>query len=33
VVALPLDLDIFFRSGSTTNPEIAACDHGTVPNS
>lgn len=28
---LPLDLDIFLRSGSTTKPEIRACDHGTVP--
>jgi hypothetical protein len=28
---LPLDLLIFLRSGSTTNPEMAACDHGTVP--
>src|SRR4051794_1384471 len=33
VVALPLDFDIFLRSGSTTNPEIVACDHGTAPNS
>src|SRR5215218_6009081 len=33
VVALPLDFDIFLRSGSTTKPEIVACDHGTVPNS
>src|SRR3954462_14597098 len=33
VVALPFDFDIFLRSGSTTKPEIAACDHGTVPNS
>src|SRR5215218_7917980 len=30
VVALPLDFDIFLRSGSTTNPEIVACDHGIV---
>jgi hypothetical protein len=28
--ALPLDLLIFFRSGSTMNPEMSACDHGTV---
>src|SRR3954462_6848479 len=33
VVALPFDLDIFLRSGTTTNPEMAACDHGTAPNS
>src|SRR5919199_5064293 len=33
VVALPFDFDIFLRSGSTTKPEMAACDHGTVPNS
>src|ERR671928_103682 len=33
VVALPLDFDIFLRSGSTTNPEMAACDHGTASNS
>src|SRR5215212_10860920 len=31
VVALPLDLDIFLRSGSTTKPEIVACVQGTVP--
>jgi hypothetical protein len=31
VVALPLDFDIFLRSGSTTKPEIVACVHGTVP--
>src|SRR3954454_14475480 len=30
VVALPLDFDIFLRSGSTTKPEIVACVHGTV---
>src|SRR5215218_3811569 len=28
---LPLDFDIFLRSGSTTKPEIAACDQGTTP--
>src|SRR3954467_6727040 len=33
VTTLPFDFDIFLRSGSTTNPEIAACDHGTVSNS
>src|SRR5919199_6874953 len=33
VVALPFDFDIFLRSGSTTKPEIVACDHGTAPNS
>src|SRR5215203_2606301 len=33
VVALPFDFDIFLRSGSTTKPEMVACDHGTVPNS
>src|ERR671928_355034 len=33
VVALPFDFDIFLRSGSTTNPEMAACDHGTASNS
>ena len=27
---LPLDFDIFLRSGSTMNPEITACDHGAV---
>ena len=29
--ALPLDFDIFLRSGSTMKPEIIACDHGTTP--
>src|SRR3954464_11099708 len=33
VVAFPFDFDIFLRSGSTTKPEIVACDHGTAPNS
>src|SRR5436305_13908365 len=33
VRALPLDLDIFLRSGSRTQPEMAASDHGRVPNS
>ncbi len=28
VTTLPFDFDIFFRSGSTMNPEIAAWDHG-----
>jgi hypothetical protein len=28
--ALPLDLLIFLRSGSTMKPEISACDHGTT---
>ena len=27
---LPLDFDIFLRSGSTMKPEITACDHGTA---
>src|ERR687884_1724396 len=31
VTTLPLDFDIFLRSGSTTKPEIVACVHGTVP--
>src|SRR4029079_5218515 len=30
---LPLDLDIFLRSGSRTQPEIAACFHGSESNS
>ena len=29
--ALPLDFDIFLRSGSTMKPEIIACVHGTTP--
>ncbi len=29
--ALPLDLDIFLRSGSTTKPEIIERSHGSVP--
>ena len=29
-IALPLDLLIFLRSGSTMKPEISACVHGTV---
>ena len=33
VTTLPLDFDIFFRSGSRTQPEMAACAHGSVPNS
>ena len=33
VIALPFDLLIFLRSGSSTKPEIIACDHGTVPSS
>ena len=28
VTTLPLDFDIFLRSGSSTQPEIAACAHG-----
>ena len=32
-IALPLDLPIFLRSGSTTKPEIVARDHGTQSNS
>ena len=28
VTTLPLDFDIFLRSGSSTQPEIAACVHG-----
>ncbi len=28
VVTLPLDFDIFFRSGSSTKPEIMAFAHG-----
>ena len=31
VTALPLDLDIFLRSGSRIQPEIAACCHGNTP--
>ena len=29
--ALPLDFDIFLRSGSRMKPEISACDQGTTP--
>ena len=29
-MTLPLLFDIFLRSGSSTQPEIAACRHGTV---
>ena len=29
--ALPLDLLCFLRSGSSTQPEIIACDHGVTP--
>ncbi len=28
MTTLPLDFDIFLRSGSSTQPEIAACFHG-----
>src|SRR5665811_687735 len=31
VTTLPLDLDIFLRSGSRIHPEIAACAHGRDP--
>src|SRR3712207_5587399 len=31
VTTLPLDFDIFLRSGSTTKPEMVACVHGDVP--
>ena len=31
MVTLPRDLDIFFRSGSSTQPEIAASDQGSRP--
>ena len=33
VTTFPLDLDIFFRSGSRIQPEIATSDHGSAPNS
>jgi hypothetical protein len=31
VTTSPLDLDIFLRSGSSTQPEMAASDHGRQP--
>ena len=30
MTTLPLDFDIFLRSGSSTQPEMAACAHGSV---
>ena len=33
VTTLPLDLDIFLRSGSTMKPEMAASVHGSALNS
>ncbi len=31
VTTFPTDLDIFLRSGSRIQPEIAACRHGSTP--
>ena len=31
MLAFPVDFPIFLRSGSTTNPEIAASFHGSEP--
>ena len=31
VTTLPFDFDIFLRSGSRTQPEMAASDHGRQP--